>query len=72
VFARIAAARGIAQFDRRAGIALLKRELEHRDPRRSAEALQSLNELTDHYYAFDFYIPAERAQAIAAYAAIVQ
>jgi HEAT repeat protein len=67
---RVLAARGIAQFDRAEGVALLKRELANRDPVRSKEALTALNELTDHHYAFDFYIPAERQQAITAYAAV--
>ena len=67
---RVLAARGIAQFDRAEGVALLKRELANRDPERSTEALRALNELTDHHYTFDFYRPAERQQAIATYAAI--
>jgi hypothetical protein len=69
---RITAARGIVQFNRREGIALLKRELENRHPKRCAGALTALNELTDHHYAFDFYVPAERQQAIEAYASVVQ
>jgi HEAT repeat protein len=69
---RITAARGIVQFDRREGIALLKRELENRHPQRCAEALTALNELTDRHYAFDFHVPAERRQAIDAFAAVVQ
>jgi len=52
------------------GVALLKRELANRDPLRCAQALTALNELTDHHYTFDFLIPAERQQAIAAYAVI--
>ena len=67
---RVLAARGIAQFDRAEGVALLKRELANRDPQRCSEALTALNELTDHHYTFDFHIPAERQQAIAAYAAV--
>jgi HEAT repeat protein len=69
---RITAARGIVQFDRREGIALLKRELENRHPGRCAEAQAALNELTNHDYAFDFHVPAERRQAIDAFAAVVQ
>jgi hypothetical protein len=67
---RITAARGIAAFDRLEGVALLKRELDNRDPSQCAHALIALNELTDHHYTFDFLIPAERQQAIATYAAI--
>jgi hypothetical protein len=67
---RVIAARGIAQFNRAEGVALLKRELANRDPLRCAQALTALNELTDHHYAFDFNIPAEGQQAIAAYAAV--
>ena len=69
---RVLAARGVAQFDRAEGVALLKRELANRDPERCKEALYALNELTDHHYAFDFHVPAERQQAIAAYATILQ
>jgi hypothetical protein len=69
---RVLAARGIAQFDRAESVALLKRELANRDPQRGSEALTALNELTDHHYTFDFHIPAERQQAIAAYATILQ
>jgi hypothetical protein len=67
---RITAARGIAEFDRLEGVALLKRELDNRDPSQCAPALIALNELTDQHYTFDFLIPAERQQAIATYAAI--
>ena len=69
---RIIAARGITRFERAEGIALLERELEHRAPQVCADALAALNELTDHHHAFDFHVPAERAQAIAAYAQILQ
>jgi HEAT repeat protein len=69
---RVTAARGIAQFNRTEGVALLKREFAHRSPRLCVEALRALNEITDHHYAFDFHIPAERQQAIATYATIVQ
>ena len=69
---RIIAARGIARFDRAEGIALLKRELENRNPGSCVEALAALNELTDHDYAFDFHVPVERAQAIAAYTGVLQ
>jgi len=69
---RITAARGIAQFDRTEGIALLKRELENRHPKRCAEALAALNELTNHDYEFDFHVPAERRQAIEAFIPVAQ
>jgi HEAT repeat protein len=67
---RVIAARGIAQFNRAEGVALLKRELVNRDPWVCTSAVTALNELTDHHYTFDFLIPAEREKAIAAYAAI--
>ena len=69
---RVMAARGIALVDRREGVALLKRELENRAPRICSAALKALNELTDHHYAFNFHVPAERRQAIAAYAPILE
>lgn len=68
--ARLASARGIAQFNRTEGVALLKRELVNRSPWVCTAALTALNELTDHHYTFDFLIPAEREKAIAAYAGI--
>jgi len=58
----------VVRSSRRRGVA--QRELANRDPQRCSEALTALNELTDHHYTFDFHIPAERQQAIAAYAAV--
>jgi HEAT repeat protein len=64
---RVVAARAIAEFERAEGVALLKRELEHRAPGICAAAVAALNERTDHHFYFNFQNPAERAKAIATY-----
>ncbi|MGH9201708.1 MAG: HEAT repeat domain-containing protein, partial [Vicinamibacterales bacterium] len=67
---RVAAARGIAQFNRAEGIALLRRELENRQPRICSEALAALNELTNGHGRYDFNEPADRERAVAQYATV--
>ena len=66
---RISAARGLAEFDRAEAIALLKRELNHRDLWICAAALAALNELTGQSLVFDFKVPPERKRAVEAFAA---
>lgn len=68
-WARIAAARGVAEFDRPQAIAFLKRELNHRDLWICVAALETLNKLTGQSLVFDFRIPSERKRAIEAFAA---
>jgi hypothetical protein len=64
---RIAAVRGIAQFERVEGIALLRRELNHRSGDAFSSAVDALNALTGQYLDFDFTLPKERQRAIEAY-----
>jgi len=66
---RISAARGVAEFNRAEAIALLKRELNHRDLWICAAALAALNELTQQSLVFDFKVPPERKRAVDAFAA---
>jgi hypothetical protein len=68
-WARVAAARGVAQFDRTQALAFLKWELNHRDLWICAAAVGALNKLTGQSLAFDFRIPSERNRAINAFAA---
>jgi hypothetical protein len=68
-WARVYAARGVADFDRAEAVAFLKRELNNRDLWICAAAVEALNRLTGQRATFDFRIPSERTRAIDAFAA---